>query len=1053
MSKKILSFLCGVLLASGTMTAQSNGSFSMTVPETLLEYQIAHVSPNGKWACGIITNEPYNGWVWNLTTGELTELTPVGVASMAVQVSNDGVVVGTFMDTKATTNGAAIESAGYWKEGKWYHLDATGGDEVFDYDGASMANAISSNGRYIGGQMMINGIYTPVVWDMTTGSLTKLELGKAFDTKGNPSLAGSIFSMADNGNAAGWTNVTIKRPGRTDKTNRTAAIWTPDLVMPDTTEAGVEHWCFAKLSPDGKKAIAFRTLYDLETGEKKKFDFGNISEFDVLGVCNDGSAYGQYTGNTIYSSGGFIYTGGQFYDMTQYLTSKGVDMSRYMVGQIVAVSEDMNTFAVMAYDLEFGGEDGAYRVNPVVFKINQNVTTREPAGIKAMVLEGAKAVRLSWNKPLAGAEGVTGYEVYRDGVKITAVGADVLVYTDVNVADGNHAYTVKAVYGSTLSEPTEAANVTIAAVAPAIPQGLMGLQSRINDVRLLWTAPATSLPMLQYHNADDELMGWGYRNYTVEVAVRYTVDMLAAYGNDAKIEGATFAPMSPRAGWEINIYDAANTATALYTHTVDASKLSYGTINTVMFDAPFAVPAGKDVLVAVKSNSDANTSISGNVLGGVMGKKVIGYTDLMRRPSQDADFASMYTASVTNANVGAEFNVTWPIGVVMSNAANKDKTVSGYQIWEGDTQVATSAETTHIVKGVSEGTHTYSVAATYTDGSVSDKVETSVEVKNNYTSLDITNLKAAVDGYKAVLTWDAPVNDDATVITHATGDKFKNGLIGSKDYNYSYTVAHAYAAKMFGAYKGYSIKAFRFLPLGKAYFSFYLYKNNEEILYKEVYDDDYTLGQWNTIALDKAIEIDPTAEYTLALECFEPDTTTAPVALDLYASHAYSGDLFRQGDGSFESLADSEDGLSGNWMIGMVIGGEEEALPLTGYKVYQALLLFGETLLTAAPITDTKYEFTSDLIMDYTFRVAPVYEEPIGEREGQKIYVSINGVSGIEDIKAADIVSYSVYTLSGVKVAEVKGANLDIQNLANGVYMFKINTVNGEINRKAVVNK
>ncbi len=352
MKKKILSLLCGVLLASSTMMAQSNGSFSMTVPETLLEYQIAHVSPNGKWACGIITNDPYNGWVWDLTSGELTELTPLGVASMAVQVSDDGVVAGTFLDTKVTANGAAIESAGYWKEGKWYHLGDNSADEVFDYDGAPMANAISPNGRYVGGQITIGGVYTPVIWDLTTGTMRKMPMGKGYAADGQPYLGGGIFSVADDATAAGWTYVTIKRPGRSDKTNRTAAIWTPALVTPDTTEAGVEHWCFAKLSPNGKKAIAFRTLYDVETGEKSKPNLQDIVDLDILGVCDDGSCYGQYVGNGGLGGGGFIYTDGKFYDMTQYLTSKGIDMSRYMIGQVVGVSSDKNTIAEHEYVME-----------------------------------------------------------------------------------------------------------------------------------------------------------------------------------------------------------------------------------------------------------------------------------------------------------------------------------------------------------------------------------------------------------------------------------------------------------------------------------------------------------------------------------------------------------------------------------------------------------------------------------------------------------------------------------------------------------------------------
>ncbi len=1027
------------------------GAFAMTIPETMLEYQIAHVSENGDWACGVTNSGVFSGWAWDLTSGEYIELTPVGVTSMAIQVSNEGVVAGTFLDNKATANGAAMESAGYWKQGKWYHLDTSLADNVLNYDGAATANAISPNGRYIGGQAVINKVYTPVIWDMSNGGkMTALPNAEAKQKQG------AVLGVSDEGTAAGWTYKTIKRPGMSDKTNRTAAIWTPELVTPDTTAAGVEYYAEARFSPNGKKAIAYRTIYDVETGEKTKIDLGGLFEAVIFGVCNDGSVYGQYVGNDMVSSGGFILTAdGKFHDASQYLAARGADVTRYRVAQVVSISADMNTFAVMAFDSQFtGAAEGAYRVIPVIFKLNENITTREPAGVKAMVLEGANAVRLTWNKPLVGAAAVTAYEILCDGATVATVGADKLNFVDTNVADGDHAYTVKALYGNTVSEPTKAVYVTIAPVALAAPASVMALQARVNDVRLLWNEPASTLPSLQYHNDDDDLSGIGWANYTIECAVRYTADMLAPYGEGAKIEGATFAPMSKRMGWEINVYDVNNQLQPLYTQKVDDSKIVYGELNTVMFDTPFAIPAGKDVIIAAKAISDdIATQSSGNVLGRVTGKKVIGYTDLFRRMSNGTapsdNFFSMYTLSMSNPDVAAEDNTTWPVAAIISNAANTDKTVTGYQIWEGENSVAATETAGYTVKGVSEGEHTYAIAATYADGT-SEKVTATVNVKNNYSALNISNLKAEADGFKATLTWNAPVNDDATVVSYATGDVPANGLVGSAEYNYSYTVAHAYSGKMLKTFNGYGIKAFRFFPMGKAYFAFYLYKNNEEIVYKEVNDGEYTIGQWNTVMLDEKIELDPAAEYILALECFEPAPEVAPIALDGYATHAYSGDLFKQGDGDFEALSNNEDGITGNWMIGMVVAGEDEPLPLAGYKVYQQQLLFGEKLLTSAPITETSYLFNAPTedIMDYTLRVAPVYEAPIGEQQGEKIKVSITGAAGIDNITAADIISCTVYTLDGVKVAETKG---DDVNLAPDVYMMKIKTVKGEYTKKVVI--
>ncbi len=1027
MNKKVYPLIIGSVLASAGMYA-NDGALLMTIPKTLLEYQVAHLSPNGEWACGIIMNgSSYSGWRYDLTTGEILELTPVGVPSMAIQVSNDGIVAGTFPDSEATGNGAEIESAGYWKDGKWHHLSTTS-SSITDYDYAATANAISANGKYIGGQAYIDNIYTPVIWE--DGVMRTLPLIEDIAMVG-----GAVFSVADNGYAAGWAYSEGLSRYDNKTTNRNAAIWCPEIYTPSNR---VDHQNQAILSPSGKYSVAYAQfeyfLYNTETKDLTEIKFdGSYKEVPTIYSVTDN---GDYCG--VYDKGGFITIDNTFYDAQEYLQNKGADLTdKWQIGAVYGMSQDCKTFATMAYDLTFQGTEGGVRVVPLFIKLDENVTTREPAGVDAMVLEGANAVNLTWRVPLAGAENVTGYEIFIDGQKHASVGADVLSYTATKLTNGSHSFTVKADYSGTVSIDCKAAVVEITDVERSKPLDAIAVQSRYNDVRLLWNAPGSSYPSLQYHNDDDKISGLGWGNYTLECGTRFTSDMLAAYGAEAKLEGVTFYPMSLRASWEICIYDADDTTKPLYSQVANNNELVYGSMNTLKFTTPFAIPAGKDIIVAVRTAADLNAATSSNVLGRITGKKRIGYTDLLRRVGTDAEFFSMYELSMGNEQIGAEDNTMWPIGALISNSNISEEVVSAYEITENGVKLGTTTDATFTVKKVSEGNHTYSIAAVYSDGKISEATVASVNVANNREALAVQNLKVTSDGLTATLSWDAPANDDASTVSYASGNEYHAGPTGSADYNYSYTVAAQYPNNKLKAFKGYQIKAFKFLPLSTAYFSFFLTKNGEDIAYREVLDDEYIVGQWNTIVLDEAIELDPQATYLLALECIEPGEGNSPIALDNKASHAYNGDLFSQGDQPFGSLSAEGDGVYGNWMIGMVIADEAiENTDFIGYNVQWANVMGDFQTINAAPVNTTEYSYTFNAAGTYRMRVTSLYDG-IEELESEVLNIKVSeaGVNEIEN--NFEFISEEIFNLQGIRVAN--------KDLIPGIYLVRKTTNKGTV--------
>lgn len=1061
MKKKIYSILCGALALAGTLHAET-GALVMELPKTCLEYDILHVSGNGKWACGVINNGTFSGWVWNLTTGQLTELTQVGVPSMAMQVSNNGIVAGTFLDTRATGNGASVESSGYWQEGRWHHLGTGSEGEVTSYEDAGQANAISPNGQYIGGQIMVNGISTPVVWD--NGVMKTMPNYANTNSKKD---GGAILGVDNNGYAAGWTYY----PSASGTINRTAALWLPDLTLPASDKVG--HMGCARISPSGRYVIATDRIYDVQTQTSVTPNTGGLWAYNLCAISDDGVVVGDY--NTLDQFGnvgattGCIVIDGKFQDINTYLKEKGADLKGYLIGQVFGISGDGKTFGCMAYDLTYAG-DGV-RIYPIVVKLDEDLSTREPAGIDAMTLEGANAVMLDWRKPLAGAAGVKSYEIYRDGELLKTFEPNVFKYIDTNVPDGHHSYTAKAVYDGATSNSTDAAEATVTAMQPSAPNELLGIPSRVNDVRLMWDTPFSSFPSLRYYNEGDDISGLGWGTNSLECAIRLSADMLAAYGEGATIQGITFYPMSAQNEWNVNIYNASNTDTPIYTQKLKSSTLKYGQANTVMFTTPLAIPAGNDLIVAVSATVDKFGVGSMNVMGRVTGKKRIGYTDLMRRVGVDKDFFSMYELSMGRGeDDAAEDNTTWPFGALIAKAGTNANNVAKYKVFEGEENIAETSELYTTIKNVADGKHTFGVTAVYADGKESPAATVSIDVKANTEVYDITGVKATTDGLTVNLEWNAPINDDATNISYATGNTTKGGLIGSADYNYSYTVGAIYKGHMLKPYSGYKIKALRFYPLSKAYFSFSLTSGGKEVAYKEINDEDYTVGRWNTIELDEPIDLDPNAEYLLALECFEPTPGSAPIALDKYMAHTNAGDLYKQGDGAFLSLSENSDNATGNWMIGMVIGTpESEDLGVKGYNVRTGNAMTGETLLNDAPLTDCKYSYTFDKAGTYTLRVSPVYDEPVGERTGQTVTCRLtassidNATSGgvkvypnpaTTFIKAdGNVQSLTLYSMAGAKIAHADESTLNVQNVPGGVYVLKVGMKDGNYCTKVTINR
>ena len=78
---------------------------------------------------------------------------------------------------------------------------------------------------------------------------------------------------------------------------------------------------------------------------------------------------------------------------------------------------------------------------------------------------------MTWNAPLANAEGVTAYNIYRNGTKISSVSSTTLSYLDTSLSLGKYNYEITASYNQTESVKSAATEVEVKE-AIALPRAI-----------------------------------------------------------------------------------------------------------------------------------------------------------------------------------------------------------------------------------------------------------------------------------------------------------------------------------------------------------------------------------------------------------------------------------------------------------------------------------------------------------------------------------------------------------------------------------------------------
>lgn len=1035
--KKFTILFATILVALGAVAEK--GTIILTSP---LNFQVLAVSPNGKWACGIsgdgITSTE-KGALWNLETGEFIYLSSQG-GSTAYDVADDGTVVG---------------SGGYYKNGVWNRFDnstipGVGGGTVF---------SISRDGRTAVGYVSKGGDMAPCKW--VDG---KLSVIYPYDNG-----VAQCYTVSDDGQyAAGWGYTTIG--GST--LNRTIALWTDSTVQylsPRATfaEAG------RRFSPDNSKLVCesygHKLVYDLNTQEKFELPFISYDCINQL-VCyvnNDGLVLGgeEMFDNLTGASDmyGYVWTGEKTMKMDQWLKevhNVDIDPAQHKIYRGVEMSNDGNVIAMLSYPYIDGMLTGDY-VSLIVL-LDREIDYCPPVTLVAEKLRGVNRVRLTWNTPISNAENVVGYNVYRDGVLVSE-GLSDMAYIDAVPAEGEYTYTVTALYEGEDDEFIESEHsepISINVVAePANPaRNIQTHAVNYNDMKLRWEAPESNLPALTYFDYNANAAGFGGGLISFSAAIRVPNDIVDNYANNHAIARVAFMPRNAEGRYTIKVYV---NGVEKVSQPVDNDILTFNSMNTIDLESPLMVATGDNVLVAIDVDASQFTASSNDVLGVSYGNVVTGYSDLLRQ-LVEPEYYSLNQSSIDSGY--GEMPVCWAISAIFApiDANGKPNVecdiLEGYDLYRDDSLLASLTDAAYLDQNIPTGRHEYSIVARFADGTQASPATRTINFAPKTEALPaIADVRVVADVDFVEAVWDAPIKNDATVISYATGRNSGKGITQSGASGLiEYTVAHEYPFSYVEWYEGYNIEALRFYPTDEAIFAVALEVNgvdHEMIVLGEMGEPDgYTLNTWNTIKLTEPYKIKEGNTIRVKLVCSEVDPSTYPICMSTDGGSSSYSDLYSW-DYSRYSSAYVDGGLSGSWMLGMVVANDNtEPIPVKGYNV----VIDGETANDQL-ITATNYRKDNMTLTDgstHRLRVNAVYDVAENvEVEGQQVYFDIH--AGVESVEVDRINVYPnpatsfvavegncdrlvLVDMAGRNIAETSNNVLNVTSIPVGNYLLNI---------------
>lgn len=481
-------------------------------------------------------------------------------------------------------------------------------------------------------------------------------------------------------------------------------------------------------------------------------------------------------------------------------------------------------------------------------------------------------------------KGLSGYNVYRNGVKVNAEPVTTRSFSEEIAEPGNYTYTIQTVYiDGTVSEQSHTVNVTISeAAAGTAPTDIKAhMASYGYDVNLTIIDPtmanADQLETFEAQTAGQPYTqsGWTNKNNLFKVVGGSLIEGKQAISSGEDEQAELIIPVN-----------------GTYS---ESFALSFLARTAAVADA-----AGELQVLTSSTTDDAANFIN-------LGK--VSTTEQLKQCRFTLPAGTKYVAIRVNSATAAQY-----IDAIAISSA-KVGSIYGYDVYRNG-QLITSepAEgplfTDH---NLLPGTYSYEVVAHYDNSAVSPKseaVSVTVNYSNGHQQPGTLTVSPTDKGNR--LTWSVPALGDVTEL------RWHNGICSNAaglPSGGSYYAGVQWNSADLESYKSLSVSEMKFYIYQVPDVLYVQLYQGEDLVF-EKYVSDLRQYSFNTVRLDKPIKVDATKSMRAVLYV-EHNQITTPIGYDEGPALGGKGNLYSTDGITWSTLSDNE--IEGNWNISVCL--------------------------------------------------------------------------------------------------------------------------------------
>ncbi len=682
---------------------------------------------------------------------------------------------------------------------------------------------------------------------------------------------------------------------------------------------------------------------------------------------------------------------------------------------------------------------------------------------------------------------VSGFNVYRDGTKINTEPIAVRDYTDVVTTSGDHSYTVSAIYVDE-QESGQSAPVSITIVEPTHREAPVHVRAAVDkrNVRLQWTS------VIDMGNRGDSMEAYTHLA-TGKVGDWITIDgdkMPVYISDDFAFQGIDKAKTFFIIDEEI--IDNQNAGFAFSGKKAFVSAAAWDTEEPAQTD-DWLITEAKDPVTGqtakwisfmargLEVGYKENFYLAYSTMG-IEANNFIPLTAFPERVDylwtrytyqlpEDAKYVAIHYTSLDGRALFID-DVLMGSGMcpftVIDDYGSDDEfieAVVGYNIYRDGERLNTDPvkACTFFDGNLGNGEYTYEIQALYNTSFESPKSEpVKVKVKYESTGSAPGNLSADVVNRDVLLGWTEPFYDEAIEFSYMRSV----GLGGAIGWTMASTYYVAYKwnpSDLMGVY-GYRLDAVAgIFYIAPSELTLVIYQGGELVYEQDVTRECVDMSL-SVFWLNTPYQIDFTKDLMVGFRISAEDGALSMLYSDEMADNGY-GNLYSD-DGSlwFSAYSYSAGQWKGNWFMVMLFDMGVSSLggDFQGYRVYRNGSAISPELLSERSYTDRNVPNGT-----HSYQVAAVYSNTEKRSEPVIVRMTANG----EDTEAALVnitpnPAHESVTVLGeyrkIEIVDVQGkvrltspagkdGNLDISNLAAGVYFVRIETTRGQQVSKLIV--